>query len=178
MDDNKLLTLANGERIRLQSHCALLFEVRLNFYQLNTFPYTFCNFQNNHVRKLHRHRLEICSTLPLLLFPAVGWFLLTPKTCDTPRTGRDGWTTDLMGYEKKHLHYVIIALVYNLIISHCLCFFSRNKKCSTNCLRNMCPALLTWLWMVLLMANRARNWRLLFLRQIWTWWVNTSPSQM
>lgn len=29
MDDNKLLTLANGERIRLQSHCALLFEVCL-----------------------------------------------------------------------------------------------------------------------------------------------------
>lgn len=29
MDDNKLLTLANGERIRLQSHCALLFEVSL-----------------------------------------------------------------------------------------------------------------------------------------------------
>ncbi|XP_048641449.1 dynein axonemal heavy chain 10 isoform X3 [Marmota marmota marmota] len=27
MDDNKLLTLANGERIRLQEHCALLFEV-------------------------------------------------------------------------------------------------------------------------------------------------------
>ncbi|XP_029909103.1 dynein heavy chain 10, axonemal [Myripristis murdjan] len=27
MDDNKLLTLANGERIRLQGHCALLFEV-------------------------------------------------------------------------------------------------------------------------------------------------------
>lgn len=27
MDDNKLLTLANGERIRLESHCALLFEV-------------------------------------------------------------------------------------------------------------------------------------------------------
>lgn len=27
MDDNKLLTLANGERIRLQSYCALLFEV-------------------------------------------------------------------------------------------------------------------------------------------------------
>ena len=28
MDDNRLLTLANGERIRLQKHCALLFEVR------------------------------------------------------------------------------------------------------------------------------------------------------
>ncbi|KFP31699.1 Dynein heavy chain 10, axonemal, partial [Colius striatus] len=27
MDDNKLLTLANGERIKLQPHCALLFEV-------------------------------------------------------------------------------------------------------------------------------------------------------
>lgn len=27
MDDNKLLTLANGERIRLLPHCALLFEV-------------------------------------------------------------------------------------------------------------------------------------------------------
>ena len=28
MDDNRLLTLANGERIRLQKHCAMLFEVR------------------------------------------------------------------------------------------------------------------------------------------------------
>ncbi|TPP59989.1 Dynein heavy chain 10 axonemal [Fasciola gigantica] len=27
MDDNRLLTLANGERIRLQAHCSLLFEV-------------------------------------------------------------------------------------------------------------------------------------------------------
>ena len=29
MDDNRLLTLANSERIRLQKHCALLFEVRI-----------------------------------------------------------------------------------------------------------------------------------------------------
>lgn len=28
MDDNRLLTLPNGERIRLQTHCRLLFEVR------------------------------------------------------------------------------------------------------------------------------------------------------
>ena len=28
MDDNRLLTLPNGERIRLQPHCRLLFEVR------------------------------------------------------------------------------------------------------------------------------------------------------
>ncbi len=32
MDDNKLLTLANGERIRLQKHCALLFEVTVMYY--------------------------------------------------------------------------------------------------------------------------------------------------
>ena len=29
MDDNKLLTLANQERIKLQQHCSLLFEVRI-----------------------------------------------------------------------------------------------------------------------------------------------------
>lgn len=32
MDDNKLLTLANGERIRLQPTSALLFEVKLSYY--------------------------------------------------------------------------------------------------------------------------------------------------
>jgi hypothetical protein len=30
MDDNKLLTLPNGERIRVQNHCKLLFEVPLS----------------------------------------------------------------------------------------------------------------------------------------------------
>lgn len=47
------------------------------------------------------HRLQICSMPPLLLFPAVGWFMLTPKTCDTLLTGRDGSTTDLERYLKK-----------------------------------------------------------------------------
>lgn len=67
----------------------------------------------NNVGKLHRHRLEICSMLPPLLFPAVGWFSLIPKTCDTPHTGRDGWTTDLAGYEKNaYTLYIIIVLAY------------------------------------------------------------------
>ena len=35
MDDNKLLTLANGERIRLQKHCALLFEVHISLSLLS-----------------------------------------------------------------------------------------------------------------------------------------------
>ncbi len=34
MDDNKLLTLANGERIRLLKHCALLVEVGNFFFIL------------------------------------------------------------------------------------------------------------------------------------------------
>lgn len=34
MDDNKILTLANGERIGLQNHCALLFEVLTNSHLL------------------------------------------------------------------------------------------------------------------------------------------------
>lgn len=36
MDDNKLLTLANGERIRLQSYSALLFEVMIYRSILNS----------------------------------------------------------------------------------------------------------------------------------------------
>ncbi len=39
MDDNRLLTLPNGERIRLQSHCRLLFEVGHNQCDLCASPY-------------------------------------------------------------------------------------------------------------------------------------------
>lgn len=37
MDDNKLLTLANGERIRLQKHCALLVEVSQHTHRIISF---------------------------------------------------------------------------------------------------------------------------------------------
>lgn len=33
MDDNKILTLANQERIKLQDHCSLLFEVSIAFLE-------------------------------------------------------------------------------------------------------------------------------------------------
>lgn len=48
MDDNKLLTLANGERIRLQSHCALLFEVSCKpfFYQGTRTLWNCCGLAN------------------------------------------------------------------------------------------------------------------------------------
>jgi dynein heavy chain len=38
MDDNKLLTLPNGERIRVQNHCKLLFEVDHTLLVLHTSP--------------------------------------------------------------------------------------------------------------------------------------------
>lgn len=39
MDDNKLLTLANGERIRLQKHCAMLFEVIIILIYIFSFEF-------------------------------------------------------------------------------------------------------------------------------------------
>ena len=52
MDDNKLLTLANGERIRLQKHCALLVEVIFHIYSM---------FVN-------RLELNILLLFPIILF--------------------------------------------------------------------------------------------------------------
>lgn len=37
MDENKLLTLANGERIRLEDHCSILFEVNYYFSHFSPF---------------------------------------------------------------------------------------------------------------------------------------------
>ena len=50
MDDNKLMTLANGERIRLQKHCAMLFEVCIRNIlhrspSLNRIKYLILNIQ-------------------------------------------------------------------------------------------------------------------------------------
>lgn len=48
MDDNKLLTLANGERIRLQNHCALLFEVCLYLHvSVSRIPYLYTINRSN-----------------------------------------------------------------------------------------------------------------------------------
>ena len=41
MDDNRLMTLANGERIRLQKHCAMLFEVNMSCFVRE---HVFCGF--------------------------------------------------------------------------------------------------------------------------------------
>jgi dynein heavy chain len=52
MDDNKLLTLANGERIRLQKHCALLFEVREGDFG---FVYSICSCSDKQQTNLHTY---------------------------------------------------------------------------------------------------------------------------
>jgi hypothetical protein len=52
MDDNKVLTLASGERIRLQNHCAILFEVVKNFTLIRL---------SSH---LHRMTLQVLKAIP------------------------------------------------------------------------------------------------------------------
>lgn len=53
MDDNKLLTLANGERIRLQKHCALLVEVStVNSWDRGVA--TFRGFRNTYILLLFK----------------------------------------------------------------------------------------------------------------------------
>lgn len=46
MDDNKLLTLANGERIRLQKHCALLVEVNKIYHLFKNIMQGSCMHNN------------------------------------------------------------------------------------------------------------------------------------
>lgn len=84
MDDNKLLTLANGERIRLQKHCALLVEVRpINVIIKEPSSLIY-------VKLLLLRRLVISSMLALLLCLVVVWCLLTLRTWATDRTGSGG----------------------------------------------------------------------------------------
>lgn len=53
MDDNKLLTLPNGERIRLQPHVKLLFEVADLQYAS---PATISRCERSHCVTSHQHK--------------------------------------------------------------------------------------------------------------------------
>ena len=61
MDDNKLLTLPNGERIRLQPFAAMLFEVGDLQYAS---PATVSRFVKGLEDLEHRHRKGIASCVP------------------------------------------------------------------------------------------------------------------
>lgn len=100
MDDNKLLTLANGERIRLQKHCAMLFEViiiyLLNIFLLNSKELTLCCLtifflilsRNKPLKcNLSLYRCLICNMHHLPLYPGVVWYTLTPRTWDMTPSG-------------------------------------------------------------------------------------------
>lgn len=63
MDDNKILTLANQERIKLQDHCKLLFEVN--------FPYLFKRFR--FFKEKFMSRLVTCNTHPRLPYLEREW---------------------------------------------------------------------------------------------------------
>ena len=86
MDDNKLLTLANGERIRLQKHCALLVEVRQELIMSPLSSKLSCCCCNN----IHVCRLVISSMPVQPLCLAAVWSLLTPRTWATGLTGTAG----------------------------------------------------------------------------------------
>lgn len=82
MDDNKLLTLANGERIRLENYCALLFEV--------------CSTQlacrlGNQTIICFLIRLEISFMRRQRQCHVLEWYMLIQKIWDMNHIGRDGF---------------------------------------------------------------------------------------
>lgn len=99
MDDNKLLTLANGERIRLENYCALLFEVCVcvHTYVCGTpskvliecrlvFVLVKITFING------LFRLEISCMRHQQLFHVLVWFMLIRRIWVMNRIGSDGYT--------------------------------------------------------------------------------------
>lgn len=131
MDDNRLLTLANGERIRLQKHCALLFEVtKLTAVLFIIFvvflaPY-FIHSVAHSIRSVGRSvvhsfiysfiRYRTCVMLPRPRCHVVEWCMWILRTWATNRIGRGG---------------VRLAAV------------TRNRKSSIGCMRSTCQSVLT-----------------------------------
>ena len=87
MDDNRLLTLPNGERIRLQKHVALLFEVSLYSCKL-CISFTFLIIVGM------AFRLVIYNMRPQQRFHVVEWFIWILKILGLLRFTKDGVIPD------------------------------------------------------------------------------------
>uniref|UniRef100_G3SMY8 Dynein axonemal heavy chain 10 n=1 Tax=Loxodonta africana TaxID=9785 RepID=G3SMY8_LOXAF len=103
MDDNKLLTLANGERIRLQAHCALLFEVG--------------DLQYASPATVSRCGMVYVDPKNLRTSPAIE--RCVSRRCPTPARLFDGLSTveqgDLQRLFEKYVPYLINVIVEGIV---------------------------------------------------------------